>query len=607
MLPTTSSSLTQRRRMPWASAGTSAPSWARKRPRVVAVVGLATLLLFYLLASRAPAERAPEDWEPELEDRFKPPPPPVQPVGANKPQPKLSSAERQLWHGRAKRVRDAFLHAYHGYEKYATWPEDELKPLGNRGERNFNAWGVTVVDSISTMVLMDTKPELERAIEKVASMEFKQISNSHVPFFETVIRYLGGLLSAYALTNNTVFLARADDLGRKLLPVFNTKSGIPAYSVNTENGGIQDSGGRWGRSLIAEIGSCQLEYKYLAHLTGRKEYFRKVEHVMDLMAKGQQKNGLWHTEWSTDDGVQTNNHFSVAAEADSAYEYLLKQYLLSGKTEPRYLDMYLKSVNGVINNLLFLSPERKILYLSDLDASRFTGKFEHLACFFPGLLALGVEMLDETELPPEDRQMHLWAAEGLGHSCWLMYADQASGLGPELAGFRAWPEDWRKGRWMAHVDEWRRVGSPGGKPPGVGNLAPPVKNGANKDYDIRVGSYLSRPETMESMYVLWRVTGDKVWREHGWQMWEAIEAKTKTDSGFASVWGVESANPGKTDSQPRRAFYFLAETVKYAYLLSIDPAEDPWPSSHWIFNTEAHPLPVFKWKEWERDPFEIPN
>ena len=56
--------------------------------------------------------------------------------------------------------------------------------------------------------------------------------HAYAPFFETVIRYLGGLLSAYALSNDTTFLSRADDLGTKLLPAFHTASGLPSYSVN---------------------------------------------------------------------------------------------------------------------------------------------------------------------------------------------------------------------------------------------------------------------------------------------------------------------------------------------------------------------------------------
>jgi len=154
----------------------------------------------------------------------------------------------------------------------------------------------------------------------------------------------------------------------------------------------------------------------------------------------------------------------------------------------------LAAVDGVIKELLFLSPTRKFLYVTAIEVSRFTGKFEHLGCFFPGLLALGIETLTRSELPDDVRQMHLWAAEGLGHSCWLMYADQASGLGPELVGVEAWPEDYKKGRWVTHVEEWKRVGKPGGKPPGVGNPPPPVKPGEPKDYGIRVNSYLSRPE-----------------------------------------------------------------------------------------------------------------
>ncbi|KAH7107963.1 seven-hairpin glycosidase [Auriculariales sp. MPI-PUGE-AT-0066] len=601
MLPTPSSS-TPRKRLPWAT--TSNSSWGRRRPRILLVVFLAILVLLYMIRSRAffaPGPRAPEDWTSEMEAQYGKRP--AAPDVKKKSQPIITVKDRKLWASRAEQVKAAFLYAYHGYEQYATWPEDELKPTSNIGERNFNAWGVTVVDSISTMVLMDTKPELERAIALVAKMDFKQTSNSHVPFFETVIRYLGGLLSGYALTNNTVFLSRAEDLGHRLLPIFNTPSGIPGYSVDTEKGTTKDAGDRVGRSLIAEIASCQVEYKYLAHLTGRKEFFQKADAVMDIMEKSQKSNdnNLWQLHWTTDNAQQVGKHYSVAAEADSAYEYLLKQYLLSGKTEKRMLKMYLDAVDGVIKELLFLSPTRKMLYISDIEVSRFTGKFEHLGCFFPGLLALGVETLSPTELPDDVRQMHLWVAEGLAHSCYLMYADQASGLAPELAVMQGWPDDWRKGKWLPHVEEWRRIGSPGGKPPGVGNLAAPWKSGT-RDYDIRVNSYLSRPETMESQYIMWRVTGDPRWRENGWKMWQAIEAKTKTDSGFSSVWGVDSSNPTHMNSQPS---YFLAETVKYAYLICIDPSEDPW-SKGWVFNTEAHPLPVFQWSPWEKDYFKVP-
>jgi len=88
----------------------------------------------------------------------------------------------------------------------------------------------------------------------------------------------------------------------------------------------------------------------------------------------------------------------------------------------------------------------------------------------------------------------MWAAEGLGHSCWIMYADQASGLGPDVATMDAWPGNWREGKWIYHVEVWQRAGMPGNKPPGVGGLAPPAEAGETKDYHIKTDTYLSRPE-----------------------------------------------------------------------------------------------------------------
>jgi mannosyl-oligosaccharide alpha-1,2-mannosidase len=83
-----------------------------------------------------------------------------------------------------------------------------------------------------------------------------------------------------------------------------------------------------------------------------------------------------------------------------------------------------------------------------------------------------------------------------------MYADQESGLGPDVAKMDAWPGDWKAGKWIDHVDVWQRAGRPGHKPPGVSNLAPPVKSGKTKDYQIQSNIYLSRPEVRVSIICL---------------------------------------------------------------------------------------------------------
>ena len=62
-------------------------------------------------------------------------------------------------------------------------------------------------------------------------MDFSK-AGGQVPYFETVIRYLGGLLSAHALSNDTTLLQRAETLADAIDPVFETPSGLAAFAVN---------------------------------------------------------------------------------------------------------------------------------------------------------------------------------------------------------------------------------------------------------------------------------------------------------------------------------------------------------------------------------------
>lgn len=149
------------------------------------------------------------------------------------------------------------------------------------------------------------------------------------------------------------------------------------------------------------------------------------------------------------------------------------------------VDTDLRFTSYVINNLLFLTPDRHLLYVTDaviLEHSlQPSHTFEHLACFFPGLLALGVDLLPldrldtlgidvavlADDLFPADRQayadlfqfnladLHLWAAEGIAQTCYLMYADQPSGLGPESAKMNVDPHGGEK-RWMDEMRAWKK-------------------------------------------------------------------------------------------------------------------------------------------------------
>lgn len=543
------------------------------------------------------------------------------------------------WSRRAEMVKKAFLHAYGGYEEYAS-PHDELKPVWNTSVDNFNGWGVSIVDSLDTMLLMGLEDEFNRALPIIEKIDFvlrKQVSpgifsstlDMYAPFFETVIRYLGGLLSAYALSNELILLQKADELATKLAPVFNTPTGLPVFGVNTVSGKV--SGSNIG--MLAEIASCQLEYAYLAHLTGKIEHYDRAGKIMDALGKAQIDSiGMLPTRFNLTTGQPSDESTSVGGAADSAHEYLLKYHLLTGKTDKSSLDLYMRTVNHILTNLMFISPNRELLYVTSIQGtSKFPSQtFEHLSCFLPGLLALGLHSLPESAFMTSPyssliknhkllhnynlRDLHVWAAEGLGESCWLMYADQPTGLGPDEVYMTAMPDtrshakDFHHGGlWIDYLERWRKRG---GRrlPPGLGEKLPIVpKDGEpvqglklKRDYMIRRPDYLLRPETIESMYILWKTTGNPKWRERGWKVFQAIEREAKTPSGYASLRSVEHSPAHLKDEMPS---YFLAETLKYLYLLFLD--KDPVRLEDWVFNTEAHPFPIFSWSSMEKLKFRI--
>ncbi|KAH0836527.1 glycoside hydrolase family 47 protein [Lanmaoa asiatica] len=543
----------------------------------------------------------------------------------------------EIWADRAAQVKNAFVHAYHGYEHHA-FPHDELRPISNTSVDSFNGWGVTAVDSLDTMLLMGLQDEYLRAIPMISATNFSLPTNTNVPFFETVIRYLGGLLSAYALSTDNILRDKADELAIKLSPRLQhiqwippicseylqvrrvyLHCQIPAIDILSSSSG--SSRPQLTSAVLAEIASFQMEYAYLGKITGKKEHVDRATMVTNIFHNTNLSlsGGMYPTYWDLHNGKPTNLRLSVGAAADSAHEYTLKQFLLTARSDRVNMEMYLRFTTHVINNLLYISSQRQLLYVTDSttngNRTATSHSFEHLSCFFPGLLALGAHLLPlsnlETiginitqlsdDLPPKHRQgyealaefdladLHLWAAEGIAQMCYLSYADQPSGLGPDVVAMRIGKSG--ELRWMDAMQEWK-AGGQLGSPPGVGDKRPWVGNPRAKD------SYYLRPEAVESFYILWRTTGDVKWRHRGWSVFQAIERVAKTPSGYANVDRVHSADPILRDLMPS---YFLAETLKYLYLLFLD--DDIVPLEKWVFNTEAHPLPVFAWTELEKETY----
>lgn len=157
--------------------------------------------------------------------------------------------------GRREKVKAAMQHAWRGYKTYA-WGSDELKPKSHRGSDNWGGMGVTLVDSLDTLWLMGLKTEFNEARDWVArSLTFSRAGT--VSTFETTIRELGGLLAAYDLSGERVFLDKARELGDKLAGAFDTPTGIAKGQVDLRSG--SGVGGWSGNAaILAELGTPHL-------------------------------------------------------------------------------------------------------------------------------------------------------------------------------------------------------------------------------------------------------------------------------------------------------------------------------------------------------------
>ena len=174
----------------------------------------------------------------------------------------------------ANQVKAEFLHAWNGYKKYA-WGNDDLNPLSKTPK---NWYGETLlmtpVDSLDTMILMGFNKEAEETRKYItANLSFDK--DIYVQNFEITIRLLGGLLSSYQMTNDKKLLDLADDLGARLLPVFNSPTGLPYKYVNLKTGKT-----RGEISNPAETGTLLVEFGTLSKLTNKSVYYEKAKRAL---------------------------------------------------------------------------------------------------------------------------------------------------------------------------------------------------------------------------------------------------------------------------------------------------------------------------------------
>lgn len=190
-------------------------------------------------------------------------------------------------------------------------------------------------------------------------------------------------------------------------------------------------------------------------------------------------------------------------------------------------------------------------YLGELiNGKEFKPKMDHLTCYLPGTLLLGYHF--------GLTNSHNLLARDLLDTCYQMYGKQPTHLAPEITYFV-----------VADNNEENSGGDMYVKPNDAHNL--------------------QRPEFIESLYYFYALTGNKSYQDMGWGIFQAFERYTKVSNGYTSIGNVK--NIRNTRPRDMMESFWLAETLKYFYLLfSNNPKEIDL--EKWLFNTEAHLLPI---------------
>jgi mannosidase alpha-like ER degradation enhancer 2 len=415
----------------------------------------------------------------------------------------------------ARRVREEFLHAWTGYRQYA-WAHDELKPLS----KSYHDWYrepllMTPVDALDTMIIMGLDQQANDTRELIAAkLSFDK--DIYVKNFEITIRMLGGLLSSFQLSGDKRLLALAQDLGGRLLPAFNSPTGMPYVEVNLRTGKVRDP-----ETNPAEVGTLLIEFGTLSKLTGKPVYYDKAKRALVELYRRRSPMGLVGSGIDVETGKWTDPTSHIDGGIDSYYEYLLKAWLLFNDADCE--QMWKSSVAAINKYLADQAPTGFWYGQVDMNTGKRTGTyFGALAAFFAGELALSGDLDRARRL--QDSSLKMWVTYGIE---------------PEAVDY--------------------------------------------KTMKIAYNGYALRPEIVESAYYLHLLTNDPRYLEMGRTFLDGLMKYCRNDVGYSSLRDVE-----KKTQDDRMESFFLAETLKYLYLLFAPPDTVDLKST--VFNTEAHPM-----------------
>ncbi|KAL7799078.1 seven-hairpin glycosidase [Trichoderma ceciliae] len=470
---------------------------------------------------------------------------------------------------RKQAVKNAFVKSWEAYKTHA-WTKDELMPISGKGRESFSGWSAQLVDALDTLWIMGLTDDFFLAVKEVAVIDWaKTKDNKVVNLFEVTIRYLGGLIAAYDLSQEPILRAKAIELGDALYATFDTPNRMPSHWLDYEK--AKEGTQKADESMSgAAGGTLCMEFTRLSQITGDAKYYDATERIKQFFYRFQNKTalpGLWPVMMNFRDEEMAESRYTIGAQADSMYEYLVKMHPLLGGLDPEYPEMAIKALDTARDKLLYrpMTPKDDNILMAgnalvDHGNIQLIAEMQHLTCFAGGMYALAGKLFT--------RDDYVDLGSRLSSGCVWAYDAFPSGIMPEAADLVA----------CKKLD---------GPCPYDEVLAPHSHNdGVPAGFlNIKSKLYLLRPEAIESVFYMWRITGDQVWRDEAWKMWENLVRETETELAFAVIEDVTVSLGKKGDVMET---FWLAETLKYFYLIFDD--EGVIDLDEWVFNTEAHPF-----------------
>ena len=479
-------------------------------------------------------------------------------------------------------VKASFEHSWQGYKLHA-WMKDELQPLDGGSVQSFGGWAATLVDTLDTLWMMGMKEEFEEALDAAKTIDFNTTSEETLNIFETTIRYLGGFLGAYDLTNGTnpVLLQKATEVGDLLYCAFDTPNRMPVTRWKWEEALSGEDQKAGDSTLIAEIGSLSLEFTRLSQITGDLKYYDAIQRIMNEFDTKQSLTklpGLWPVVMNAKYITFVGNGFTLGGMADSLYEYLPKQHMLLGGVGDQMKKMYDYSITAAMNHIFFqpMVPGGSDMLFSggasvdgETKAISTDPKGQHLGCYAGGMVGIGAKLFGQPE--------HMNMARKLVDGCIWAYDHMPSGIMPEVFTMVAcemnsdcvWDESkWRNAVLANAKGHAREEGEEKLSDDELVNIT--ITRGHLKPGFVEISDprYLLRPEAIESVFIYYRLTGDLYYLDAAWRMFQAIEKHTRTEYANAMINDVTVENPEK---QNKMESFWLAETLKYFYLIFSEP------------------------------------